>query len=714
MQNDSSSQNAGTPSGTRRDHPLHLHVPLVRDRSSGRIHTGRYVLEKEIGAGGMARIYSAEDPALARSVAVKLPHVPELGGRERLVQVSDRMSIEALALARVRHPQVLQIHDFDRGHWDEGRWNRPPYLVTERVPGGSLVEYVAEHGRFRPEAVALIGVSLGRSLFAVHAQGIVHRDVKPANVLVDLENPGRLVLSDFGTACFPGAGLAITGKDEMPGTLGYMAPEQLLRRKVDGRTDVFALGVTLYELVAGRRPFVAEGREALLAEIRRGRYDRLSALVPRVPRYLEAVIDRCLKSRPGRRWESVGYVIRELEEGLASEGMDCVGRELERCFMNPPRYVAELDARLVKVGLVWAETALRQGLQDVARVWCERVLVIEPGQPRAMEVLGLLGGQKRGKGEASEGTPSASPSLGQGKGTGDGGHVEEVEGVEDLEARVLRELRRVVGERRQRVRRMGWFVGIGAVVLALVAALVPWSRAPLPPKAPGIEGREGASAEAVALRRRFEALTDGWKVQDLAAERLTAGDGVAFGVMVELLAEPEMATELKRGLEAALVVPGRSSLDLMLEHIERSPHRPSAAVVARLLGEVAQTEHDHGGSLDPRIVPALLRAVNARLSEGTASITEPMETLGKIVRLGPIEHADLLMADVLDHAFREDGAECDQWVVWHAARVLLSNEGEMGMSRLRERIQGRGEKDMRRRAIERAIEAYQSKVTVAL
>ncbi|HEX2569082.1 MAG TPA: serine/threonine-protein kinase, partial [Polyangia bacterium] len=335
------------------------------------------MLEKEIGAGGMARIYSAEDPALARSVAVKLPHVPAEGGRARLAQVSDRMSIEALALAKVRHPQVLQIHDFDRGHWDEGRWNRPPYLVTERVPGGSLIEYAAEHGRFRPEVVALIGVSLGRSLFAVHAQGIVHRDVKPANVLVDLENPGRLVLSDFGTACFPGAGLALTGKDELPGTLGYMAPEQLLRRKVDDRADVFALGVTLYELVAGRRPFVAEGREALLAEIRRGRYDRLSALVLRVPPYLEAVIDRCLQSRPGRRWLSVGYVVRALEEGLASEGMDCVGRELERCFVNPRRYVADLDGRLVDVGLLWAENALRQGLPGVARVWCERVLTIE-------------------------------------------------------------------------------------------------------------------------------------------------------------------------------------------------------------------------------------------------------------------------------------------------------------------------------------------------
>ena len=367
MQNDSSSQNSGTPSGPRQDRPLH--VPLIRDRSSGRIHTGRYVLEKEIGAGGMARIYSAEDPALARSVAVKLPHVPEDGGRERLVQVSDRMSIEALALARVRHPHVLQIHDFDRGLWDQGRWNRPPYLVTERVPGGSLLEYVAEHGRFRPEVVALIGVSLARSLLAVHVQGIVHRDVKPANVLVDRDNPGRLVLSDFGTAYFPGSGLAITGKDEIPGTLGYMAPEQILRRKVDDRTDVFAFGVTLYELVAGRRPFVAEGREALLAQIRRGQYERLSALVPRVPRYLEAVIDRCLQSRPGRRWETVGYVIQALEAGLASEGMDCVGRELERCFMNPPRYGAELDGRLVEVGLVWVEKSLQQGLPDMARMW---------------------------------------------------------------------------------------------------------------------------------------------------------------------------------------------------------------------------------------------------------------------------------------------------------------------------------------------------------
>jgi hypothetical protein len=151
-----------------------------------------------------------------------------------------------------------------------------------------------------------------------------------------------------------------------------------------------------------------------------------------------------------------------------------------------------------------------------------------------------------------------------------------------------------------------------------------------------------------------------------------------------------------------------------VEHLERSPHGRGAAVVARFLQKVARTEHEHGGVLDPRIVPALLHAVNARLSEGTASITEPMAALEKIARLGPIENADLLMADVLDHAFREDGAECDQSVVWHAARVLLSNEGEMGVSRLQMRIQDRGEKDMRRRAIERAIENYQSKINAAL
>jgi hypothetical protein len=286
--------------------------------------------------------------------------------------------------------------------------------------------------------------------------------------------------------------------------------------------------------------------------------------------------------------------------------------------------------------------------------------------------------------------------------------------AQDIEARVLRELRRVVGERRQQVRRMGWFVGIGAVVLALVMALVPWSRSPWPPKAPGIEAREEASAKAVALRRQFEALKDGWKVKNLAAERLAAGDGVAFGVMVELLAEPEVSGELKQGLQAALLLSGRFGLDQMVEHLERSPHGRGAAVVARLLRNVVQTEHEHGGSLDPRIVPALLHAVNARLSEGTASVTEPMEALGQIALHGPVEQADLLMVDVLEHAFQEDAAECDQWVVSHAARVLLTNEGEMGVSRLRMRIQGRGERDMRRRAIERAIEDYQSKINAAL
>lgn len=636
MQNDSSTTN----SGYRRDRPLP--VPLVRDRSAGRIHTGRYVLEEEIGAGGMARVYSAEDPALARSVAVKLPHVPEDGGRERLAQVSDRMSVEALALARVRHPQVLQIYDFDRGLWDEGRWNRPPYLVMERVPGESLVEYVAEHGRFRLEVVALIGVSLARSLFAVHAQGIVHRDVKPANVLVDGENPGRLVLSDFGTACFPGAGLAITGKDEVPGTLGYMAPEQMLRRKVDERTDVFALGVTLYELVAGRRPFVAEGREGLIAEIRRGRYERLSALVPRVPGYLEAVIDRCLEAKRGRRWESVGYVIQAFEAGLESEGMDCVGRELERCFMNPPRYVVELDGRLVKVGLLWVETALRQGLPEVARVWCERVLTIAPGQARAVEVLGELGGKEKGKGGTTGRgrlwLSSLRKERGKGPGPGDGGSggVKEVVEEGDMEVRVLGGVRRVLGEKRQRVRRWGWGVGMVAGMLAVAIALLPSRLEPLLRKRSIREGMEitsGRNDQKGALRREFAGLRDEREVKILAAGRLIAGDRAAFGAMMGFLDDVALPQVQKRGIEAALFVPGRFTLDLMLEHVRRYPHRRSAEVLVGLLGQVGQIECHDGFAPDPRIVPALFQVVSAHLGDKAGSVAEPMRNLAEMVAL---------------------------------------------------------------------------------
>ena len=272
----------------------------------------------------------------------------------------------------------------------------------------------------------------------------------------------------------------------------------------------------------------------------------------------------------------------------------------------------------------------------------------------------------------------------------------------------------MVGERRQQVRRMGRFVGMMVTVLALVIALVPLSLDPLPPKAPGIEGREGANAEALALRRQFEALTDEWEVKSLAAGRLAAGDRVAFGVMMGFLDEAEVTRELKRGIDAALLVPGKFTLDRMLEHMGRYPHWRSAARLAQLLGKVARIQCKDGRVPDPRIAPALLQMVNTNLGEGTANIAEAMMGLAELVALGPVEHADLLMADVLDRAMQESAGERDPIVVGTAARVLIANEQEMAVSRLQVRIRGRDPKDTLRREIVRAIEGYDMGRAMAL
>jgi hypothetical protein len=137
-------------------------------------------------------------------------------------------------------------------------------------------------------------------------------------------------------------------------------------------------------------------------------------------------------------------------------------------------------------------------------------------------------------------------------------------------------------------------------------------------------------------------------------------------------------------------------------------------VVAGVLGQVVRTEHQRGNMPDPRIASALLQMVNARLSDGTASVAEPMAALAEVAAIGRIENANLLMVDVLDRAAQEDAAERDQMVIWTAARVLLVNEGDMAMNRLRVRIRDRAETDALRRAVERAIEAYDTGRAIAL
>src|SRR5438309_9152588 len=210
---------------------------------------GRYRLESRVGAGGMSTVYCALDVTLQRQVAIKLLNREVAGDSDQL----ERFHREARAVAQLSHPHVVGV--IDAGE-DEGR----PYIVFEYVEGETLKERIRRLGRLEiPEAVAY-AIEIGRALGAAHERSIVHRDVKPQNVMIDSE--GSAKITDFGIArTLTEEGLTADGR--VLGTTDYVSPEQALGQGVSGQSDLYALGVVLFEMLTGDVPFKAENQAAV-------------------------------------------------------------------------------------------------------------------------------------------------------------------------------------------------------------------------------------------------------------------------------------------------------------------------------------------------------------------------------------------------------------------------------------------------------------------
>ncbi|RMG13265.1 MAG: serine/threonine protein kinase, partial [Planctomycetota bacterium] len=217
----------------------------------GRPFGPRLLLRAPLGSGGMGTVYEGYDRVLQRRVAVKVVRPDKLGSAAHARYLA-RFEREARAMARVRHPSCVAIFDVGRG--PEGE----PYLVMELVEGESLAARLAREGPQDPRRVARWGKALAEGLAACHEAEVVHRDVKPANVLLDAH--GLPHLTDFGIALDREALTKLTASMAALGTLGYLPPEQAGGREVDARADVYALGATLYEALTGRLPF--EGKVA--------------------------------------------------------------------------------------------------------------------------------------------------------------------------------------------------------------------------------------------------------------------------------------------------------------------------------------------------------------------------------------------------------------------------------------------------------------------
>nr|MBA2280497.1 serine/threonine protein kinase [Acidimicrobiia bacterium] len=277
----------------------------------GRVLGGRYRLEERIAAGGMASVWEAVDEVLARRVAVKVLH-PHLAADEQFVA---RFRREALAAARLTHPCIVSIYDTCTDTAADGTLTDA--IVMELVRGTTLRAELDRLGRFEPAAAAAVVAEVCDALGAAHAAGIIHRDVKPANVL--LSTDGRVLVADFGIAK-AGDGLDLTGADTTLGTAKYLAPEQVAGEPVDARADVYATGVILYELLCGRPPFVADTEAATaLARLHRDPEPPRSVR-PELPTWIESVVLRALARDPADRIESAPALRDLLRAGGRDDG----------------------------------------------------------------------------------------------------------------------------------------------------------------------------------------------------------------------------------------------------------------------------------------------------------------------------------------------------------------------------------------------------------
>src|ERR1700719_4104506 len=259
---------------------------------------GRYRVISRLGSGGMAEVYLAQDQLLGREVAVKVLH-HHFAEDQGSVEPSRR---EASSAAGLSHPNIVGI--FDRGEWD-GTY----YIAMEYVAGRSLKSIVREGGPLEPAAAIDIVVQILRAAQFAHKRGVIHRDLKPHNVIIDDE--GRARVTDFGIARAGASDMTLTGS--IMGTAQYLSPEQAQGYPVSAASDLYSIGVVLYELLTGVVPFEGESAVAIAFKQVSAAPRPPSELNPALPASLDAVVLRALAKDPAQRYADAGELIAALE-----------------------------------------------------------------------------------------------------------------------------------------------------------------------------------------------------------------------------------------------------------------------------------------------------------------------------------------------------------------------------------------------------------------
>lgn len=277
---------------------------------------GRYEIMRELGKGAMGVVYQARDPQIGRIVALKILR-PDRVSSESFVY---RFLKEARAIGRLSHPNIVTVYDIGE---DQGT----VFIAMEYVEGEPL-SIIAQKKRWTEDEIIGFGIDVAETLYYAHQKGIIHRDIKPSNIIVTPE--GKVKITDFGIAHIEDPSLSLqTQAGEILGTPAYMSPEQVLSRPVDGRSDLFSLGIILYELASGRRPFEGDSLASVFNAVTQSTPAEPSLINAAISRPFSDVLMKCVRKEPNERFESgmaVAEALRSIKQAKLSAPSKKPGR----------------------------------------------------------------------------------------------------------------------------------------------------------------------------------------------------------------------------------------------------------------------------------------------------------------------------------------------------------------------------------------------------
>lgn len=339
----------------------------------------KYEVLQKLGEGATATVYRGRHVAIGRDVAIKVLH-PHLTASTRY---RERFNREARAFGRLAHPNIVSILDYS------GSSTPDCYIVTELVDGVTLLELLRERGRIPSEIAAIIGVDLARALAFAHREGILHRDVKPENVMI--RRDGTIKLMDFGVARILDEG-SITLDGSLLGSPAYMSPQQALDETLDHRTDLFSLGTLLFHIITGHTPFSGSNPSIILRNIIDNNRPEILELAPDTAPAIAAIIDRLLQTRPDDRPHDATEVEQALARSLAEVDLstDHPTINLRQFLLEPQQCTDELTQHLKVVLLRHGKERLGQGDHLSALQIFNRLLAMDEDNPEVVALIQSL------------------------------------------------------------------------------------------------------------------------------------------------------------------------------------------------------------------------------------------------------------------------------------------------------------------------------------